>query len=135
MSADSTYPLDFALGLGTGNTAHWAGNTVTDISTLTPINQTIDWSAMVATGYDRAANATIGYGTVIARTLFNVSGRLILMTNDYYLGPGELLLRVETTATNLASQNIAAVRVWTGTVRTGPLLRRAFLLPRVTPTC
>lgn len=108
----SEYPLDMALGSGTGS-EHWTGTEIEDVDDLTPDSQEIDWTGWTETS--RVGEDAYGYGTVIVDTVYTLNGQNINIRNKYVLGQFASFVKIDTTVTNLDAAPVSNFHIWTGT--------------------
>lgn len=108
----ANYPLDTAIGTGTG-TAHWSGANVVDLYTLTPTSSTTDYSQYVTTSV--TPSTTVGYGTIVASRTYTVNGQNIVFTNKFVLGPTSNFVKVVTKITNADTATVNNANIWVGT--------------------
>ena len=108
----SSYPLDMAVGSGTGGT-NWSGSTVQD-SYATPLaNQTIDYSGYTVTG--TAGSVTTGYGTIVSVGEMTLNGQTVQITNEYILNNGVNFVKINTSVKNISGSSVSNLNVWVGT--------------------
>jgi hypothetical protein len=108
----SSYPLDMAIGTGTGST-HWTGATVVDLYSLSTPTVSVNYSAFKATS--TTGGVTEGYGTITAEFQATINNQLITISNSFTLGLGSRVASVTTTLTNPGVTVIDNVRLWAGT--------------------
>jgi serine protease len=101
----SSYPLDFAIGSGTGG-PNWTGNTVVELPNLT--NQTIDYSSYVTSG-----GKTYGSITSVGETTVNTKN--VRLTNIYTLGVNDSFIKITSKIKNISGSSMTNVNLWTGT--------------------
>ena len=112
----STYPLDLAIGIGTGNTSHWDGNDVYELSNggNDPDSLTVDYSGLTPL----ESGSSRGYGevtSVVTHTLGSSNQYTIKITNVYTLGQTDNFVQIDTTVENLSGVAIDNVNIWVGT--------------------
>ena len=108
----SNYPLDTAIGTGTGS-AHWSGTNIVNLYSLTPSSQTTDYSEFVVDSSD--TTKTVGHGKIVARRAFVISGQAVILENIFSLGANQSFVKIVTTLINNSSQPIVNAIIWTGT--------------------
>jgi hypothetical protein len=108
----SNYPLDTAIGTGTGS-AHWSGTNIVNLYSLTPSSQTTDYSEFVVDSSD--TTKTVGHGKIVARRAFVISGQAVILENTFSLGANQSFVKIITTLINNSSQPIVNAIIWTGT--------------------
>jgi len=108
----SNYPLDTAIGTGTGS-AHWSGTNIVNLYSLTPSSQTTDYSEFVVDSSDMTK--TVGHGKIVARRAFVVSGQPVILQNTFSLGANQSFVKIITTLINNSTQPIVNAIIWTGT--------------------
>ena len=79
----SNYPLDTAVGTGSGST-HWSGTTIVNLYGLTPSYSVNDYSNFIVDSSD--TTKTVGHGTIVASRMFSISGQNIMFRNTFSLG-------------------------------------------------
>ena len=112
----STYPLDMAVGIGTG-TGHWTGTTVKDLSSgVTQTGQTIDYSKLIVRASESTTRARV-YGEMTVVTSFNFasSAQPFQIKHKYSLGQNDSYVKIETTFINLDTASASNVHIWVGT--------------------
>lgn len=111
----SGYPLDMAVGHGTGS-GHWSGSTVTDLLSGSPtVNYTrFDYSRFV---WVQNVNTTAvrGYGQFITKTGYTVGGKTIEIEQIINLGQNDSFVKVESSIKNLNGTSLDNVYFWVGT--------------------
>jgi hypothetical protein len=112
----SVYPLDMAVGIGTG-TSHWTGTTVKDLSSdVTQTGQTIDYSKLIVRASESATLARVyGEMTVVTSFNFDTSAQPFQIKHKYSLGQNDSFVKIETTFINLNSSAASNVHIWVGT--------------------
>ena len=108
----NTYPLDTAIGLGTGG-PNWSGATVTDVYTLTATASSTNYSAFVVTSSD--TTKSVGHGIIISLRKFSVLGYSLWLENTFSLGSNDSFVRVTSRVINNSSSYIPNVILWVGT--------------------
>ena len=108
----SNYPLDTAIGTGTGS-AHWSGTNIVNLYSLTPSSQTTDYSEFVVDSSD--TTKTVGHGKIVARRSFVISGQPVILQNTFSLGANQSFVKIVTTLINNSTQPIVNAMIWTGT--------------------
>ena len=108
----SNYPLDTAIGTGTGS-AHWSGTNIVNLYSLTPSSQTTDYSEFVVDSSD--TTKTVGHGKIVARRAFVISGQAVILENTFSLGANQSFVKIVTTLINNSTQPIVNAMIWTGT--------------------
>jgi len=108
----SNYPLDTAIGTGTGS-AHWSGTNIVNLYSLTPSSQTTDYSEFVVDSSD--TTKTVGHGKIVARRAFVISGQSVILENTFSLGANQSFVKIVTTLINNSTQPIVNAMIWTGT--------------------
>ena len=108
----SNYPLDTAIGTGTGST-HWSGTTITNLYTLTPSQATTDYSAFVVDSSD--TTKSVGHGKIVASRTFNIGAYTMVIQNTFSLGPTDSFVKIVTRVINNSTMVIPNVIIWTGT--------------------
>ena len=108
----STYPLDMAVGSGTGG-SNWSGATVQDSYAAALVNQTIDYSGYTVTG--TAGSVTTGYGTVVSVGEMTLNGQTVQVTNEYILDTGVNFVKINTSIKNISGSSLSNLNVWVGT--------------------
>jgi hypothetical protein len=108
----SSYPLDMAIGTGTGG-SNWSGSSVVELSAGLVTAQTFDYS-----GYSVISNTSTtskGYGRIIVRTTFTINAQSVEVKHVYTLGQTDNFVKIETTSTNKAASSISNMHIWVGT--------------------
>jgi hypothetical protein len=113
----SDYPLDMAIGSGTGG-PNWTGNTVVDLSSIGGgmTNQSIDYSNFTVT--QTSVDGTTwskGYGMIIVTGEFVVNSASVRVKHVYQLGQNDSFVKMTSSVKNLSSSNLNNVHVWVGT--------------------
>ncbi len=112
----SNYPLDMAVGIGTG-TGHWTGTTVKDLSGgVAQTGQTIDYSKLIVRASESTTRARV-YGEMTVITSFNFSSNAqpFQIKHKYSLGQNDSFVKIETTFINLDTAAASNVHIWVGT--------------------
>jgi hypothetical protein len=112
----SNFPLDMAVGIGTG-TSHWTGTTVKDLSGgVTQTGQTIDYSRLIVRASESTTRARVyGEMTVITRFDFASNAQPFQIKHKYSLGQNDSFVKIETTFINLDTSAASNVHIWVGT--------------------
>ena len=108
----SNFPLDTAIGTGTGS-PNWSGANVVDLYSLTATASTTDYSAFVVDSSDTAK--TVGHGVIVSRRVFTVSGQRVTFQNTFSLGANDSFVKIITRVINNSSATLQNVIVWAGT--------------------
>jgi hypothetical protein len=108
----STYPLDTAIGTGTGG-PNWSGTNVVDLYSLSPSGASTDYSNFTVSGGD--ASRTVGYGSITTVRSFTISGQIMTIRNQFILGENATFVKVITTAINGDTSPIQNALIWVGT--------------------
>jgi hypothetical protein len=109
----SGYPLDTAIGVGTGG-SHWSGATsIFDLYSLTPTNTVTDYSGFIATAVD--AIKTTGYGKVVSNRTYVLSGNTVILQNTFSLGHNDSFVKVKSRLINISPSTFSNVILWVGT--------------------
>jgi hypothetical protein len=108
----SSYPLDMAIGSGTGS-SNWTGSVVQDLDRINPISQEIDYRNFTL----RAVNGPVarGYGVVEVSTRFSINSQLMEVRHRYTLGVDTKFVKIDTTIINESASTANNVNVWVGT--------------------
>jgi hypothetical protein len=106
----SVYPLDLAVGSGTGG-GNWSGAQVVENPALT--GQTIDGSSFVASSSSDGTD--IGHGRLRSSGVVDVGGADVQVTNTYELGATSSFVKVTTRLENVDSAAVDNVNLWVGT--------------------
>ena len=108
----ANYPLDTAIGMGTGST-QWSGATVVDLYTQ-PVSQALtDYSNFVVDSAD--TTKSVGHGKIVSSRVFTILGNLVTLQNIFSLGANDSFVKIITSVTNNATATINNVIIWTGT--------------------
>ncbi len=111
----SNYPLDLAIGTGTGG-ANWTASTIrfdTDGASSALTGQTFD-----ATGFTRTSGTgspDVGYGTLVTSGTVTLGGAAFTLQNEYTLGQTASFVKITTTLTNASGGAVQNVNLWVGT--------------------
>jgi hypothetical protein len=105
----SSYPLDQAIGTGTGGD-NWSGSSVVENPAL--VGQVVDYSGYTTSATDGVAEGT---GTVVSTGTSTVNGQDVTVRNEYTLLPGALYVKVVTRLTNTSAEPATNVNLWVGT--------------------
>jgi hypothetical protein len=108
----SSYPLDMAIGTGTGG-GNWSGSTVVELNAGLVTAQTFDYS-----GYSVLSSTSTtskGYGRIIVRTTFTINSQSVEVKHVYTLGQTDNFVKIETTSTNKHASTISNMHIWVGT--------------------
>lgn len=112
----SNYPLDLAVGSGTGG-GNWTGNTIVDFSVNRPTISSIDYSGFVVTSNGGSSPNTWskGYGIIIVTTTNTVNGQTLEVKQRYELGQTSQFVKITTTVKNTSATTINNLNIWVGT--------------------
>lgn len=108
----NNYPLDTAIGTGSGST-QWSGTTVVDLYSLGPADPVTDYSRFYVSGGDAAK--TVGHGTIVANRSYLVNGQDMILQNTFSLGATDRFVKIVTRLINKSPNNISNALIWTGT--------------------
>jgi hypothetical protein len=108
----NNYPLDTAIGTGTGS-AQWSGTTVVDLYSLTPSNPSTDYTGFYVNSSD--TTKTVGYGVIVANRTFTVSGNQVILQNTFSLGAADRFVKIVTRVINTSPNVLNNTLIWTGT--------------------
>ena len=108
----NNYPLDTAIGMG-NNSATWSGVQVTDLYSLTSSNSFMDYSNFTVNSSD--TTKTVGYGVIVSRRSFTISGQQLVLKNTFSLGLNDSFVKVTVQVINNSTAPIQNVIIWTGT--------------------
>ena len=108
----ANYPLDTAIGTGTGST-HWSGTTILDLYSLTPVVSSTDYSNFVVDSSD--ASKTVGHGAIVSTRVFTLNGQLATIENTFLLGATDRFVKVITRILNNSTATLQSLYIWTGT--------------------
>lgn len=108
----ANYPLDTAIGTGFGS-SHWSGSNIVDLYSLSPFNIQNDYSNYIITSQD--SSKTVGYGKIVAKRSYILSGNNIIFENIFSLGRNDSFVKVNTRIINNSSNTINNVLIWVGT--------------------
>jgi hypothetical protein len=114
----SSYPLDMAIGSGTGG-SNWTGNTVTDLSSVNGgmTNQVIDYSGFVVTSNSGDGAWSKGYGTIVVTGDFDINNVTVQVKHTYHLGQNDSFVKATSAVKNINSTAVSLnnIHVWVGT--------------------
>lgn len=114
----SSYPLDMAIGSGTGG-SNWTGNTVVDLSSVNGgmTNQVIDYSNYVVTSNSGDGTWSKGYGTIIVTGEFVINNVTVQVKHTYQLGQNDSFVKATSAVKNINSSAVSLdnIHVWVGT--------------------
>ena len=99
----SNYPLDAAIGTGTGG-PNWSGATVTDVYSLTNTGATTDYSAFVVSS--SSTSLTVGHGVITSSRQYTVLGQTFWFQNRFSLGANDSFVQVTTRVINNSTSTI-----------------------------
>jgi hypothetical protein len=108
----SNYPLDTAIGTGTGG-PNWSGTTVADLYSATISGSDTDYSGFVVSSAD--ASKSVGYGVIIATRNITINGQLVTFQNRFSLGQTDNFVQITTRMTNIHTSPIQNALMWVGT--------------------
>lgn len=108
----SSYPLDMAIGTGTGG-SNWSGATVYDLAGQTFSSQTIDYSGFTVTS--TVGSSSKGYGTIVSSGIFTLNLQQIRVTNTFTLGRTDSFVKIDTQLQNLDANPVQNLHIWVGT--------------------
>ena len=108
----SNYPLDTAVGTGTGS-LHWSGTTIVNLYGLTPTDSATDYSNFIVDSSDTAK--TVGHGKIVARRSFILSGQSIIFQNTFTLGWNESFVKIVSKVINNSTTPLVNMIIWVGT--------------------
>ena len=108
----SSYPLDTAIGVGTGS-SHWSGATISDLYSLTPTASSTDYSNFIVNASD--TTKTVGFGKIVATRSFVVFGQLITLQNTFSLGQYDRFVRITNVIINNSTAPLQNTYFWVGT--------------------
>ena len=106
------YPLDTAIGMGTGST-QWSGATVVDLYTQSLLQASTDYSSFIVDSAD--TTKSVGHGKIVSTRVFTILGNTITLQNTFSLGANDSFVKIVTRFTNNATATINNVIIWTGT--------------------
>ena len=109
----SSYPLDMAVGSGTGG-ANWTGNTVVDFSDYNPTITEVDYSGFVVTS-SSGSSWSKGYGVITVKLTHVINGKNIEVTQRYELGRTAQFVKITTRVKNTDASSINNLNIWVGT--------------------
>ena len=115
----SDYPLDMAIGSGTGG-SNWTGGTVVDIDSQPMANQVIDYSGYTVTASGTNSNNqswSKGYGVISVSGEFTINGVAVQVRHRYELALDASFVKATSVVRNISttSQALDNVHVWVGT--------------------
>jgi hypothetical protein len=114
----SSYPLDMAIGSGTGG-SNWTGNTVVDLSgTGGMSNQVVDYSGFVVTSTSLDGTTwSKGYGRIVVTGVFTINGSEVEVKHIYELGQTASFVKATSSVKNVstAQTTINNIHIWVGT--------------------
>ena len=106
----STYPLDMAIGTGTGG-SNWTGSNVAAVGALSGLTVTATtWTQTASNG-----SISTGYGTIVAEGTTTINGSAFGVRNTYELGASTAYVKVTTRLINNSGSSVANVNMWVGT--------------------
>ncbi|NBO72493.1 hypothetical protein EBV26_18750, partial [bacterium] len=108
----SNYPLDTAIGLGSGG-PNWSGATIVDIYSLTNTSASTNYSGFIVDSSD--TTKSVGHGSIVSVRKFTVLGQPMFLENTFSLGANESFVRIITRIINNSSGSLKNVILWTGT--------------------
>jgi hypothetical protein len=108
----SGYPLDTAIGTGTGS-PNWSGANVVDLYSLTSSVSTTDYSGFIVDSSD--LTKSVGHGLIVASRVFTVSGQRVTLQNIFSLGAADRFVKIVTRVINNSTAPLENVIVWVGT--------------------
>jgi hypothetical protein len=110
----SNYPLDMAIGTGTGG-ANWTGNAApTDLSSTGGMtSRVIDYSLFQQTGVSGSVITGIGTISVVGR--FTINSRLFEVKHIYELGLNDAFVKITTNVKNISGSAASNLNIWVGT--------------------
>jgi hypothetical protein len=108
----ASYPLDTAIGTGTGST-QWSGATVYDIYSLPNTGPVTDYSNFVVTSTD--STKTVGYGVIIANRTLTIGSTSFVFQNIFSLGQNDKFVKIITSIINFSPYDLNNLIIWTGT--------------------
>ena len=108
----SNYPLDTAVGTGTGS-LHWSGTTIVNLYGLTPTDSITDYSNFIVDTSD--TSKTVGYGKIVATRSFILSGQSIIFQNTFTLGWNESFVKIVSKVINNSTTPLVNMIIWVGT--------------------
>lgn len=108
----SNYPLDTAIGTGTGG-PNWSGTIVTDIYSTVISGSNTDYSGFIVSSAD--ASKSVGYGVITATRNITINGQLVIFENRFSLGQTDNFVQITTRMTNIHTSPIQNALMWVGT--------------------
>jgi hypothetical protein len=108
----SNYPLDTAIGTGTGG-PNWSGSTVVDLYSLSPSGSINDYSGFTVTSSD--SSTSTGYGRIVTNRTFTINSQNIIMQNIFSLGVNDTFVKINNRLYNNGNTVINNVYIWVGT--------------------
>lgn len=113
----SSYPLDMAIGSGTGG-PNWTGNTVVDLSSTGGMtSQVIDYSGFIVTSNSGDSTWSKGYGVITVTGQFVINGQEVEVKHVYELGETASFVKATSTVKNISQSSSAInnIHIWVGT--------------------
>ena len=108
----SNFPLDTAIGTGTGS-PNWSGANAVDIYSLASTASVTDYSGFVVDSSDTAKS--VGHGLIQSSRVFTLLGQLITIHNVFSLGLNDSFVKVTTRIINNSTTMLRNVIIWAGT--------------------
>lgn len=108
----SSYPLDIAVGAGTGG-SNWSGSNIVENPALA--DQVLDTSGFVTTSTDGDTNTAIGHGAMSSTGTLTVDGASLEVRSTYELGETASFVKVTTSVRNVGAGSADNVNLWVGT--------------------
>ena len=108
----ANYPLDTAIGMGTGAPT-WSGAYVTDLYSLSPSNPNTDYSNFTVLSSD--TSKSVGYGVIVSKRSFTISGQQLVLQNSFSLGRNDSFVKVTVQVINNSTAAMQNLIIWTGT--------------------
>jgi hypothetical protein len=108
----STYPLDTAIGTGTGG-PNWSGTTVMDLYSAPISGSFTDYSEFIVSESD--TSKSVGYGKITAIRNITINGQLVTFQNQFSLGQTDNFVQITTRVTNIHTAPIQNMLIWVGT--------------------
>jgi len=108
----STYPLDTAIGVGSGS-SHWSGTTVYDVYSLPNEGPVTDYSRFIVNYTD--SSKTIGYGQIVANRTLTIGSTSFVFQNIFSLGQNDKFVKIVTRIINFSPYTLQNLLIWTGT--------------------
>ena len=106
------YPLDTAIGSGTGS-SHWSGSNIVDLYSLTPSNIQNDYTNFIVSYQDSVK--TVGYGKIVVSRSYTLNNNNIVFQNTFSLGRNDSFVKVNTRIINNSTNTINNLFIWVGT--------------------